>query len=105
MDIFSLLIHRINYSELIEMLLYIAGSILSLVLVLLSISSYKKSGLKKLMYAVIAFSLFCVFLIYEGLEHFYSLDYPFTDIVIPSSGLAIILFFFLAVIKKNNTST
>ena len=105
MDIFSLLIHRINYSELIEMLLYIAGSMLSLVLVLLSISSYKQSGLKKLMYAVIAFSLFCVFLIYEGLEHFYSLDNPFTDIVIPSSGLAIILFFFLAVIKKNNTST
>jgi hypothetical protein len=35
------------------------------------------------------------------LEHFYSLDNAFTDIVIPLSGSAIILFFFLAVIKKS----
>ena len=105
MDIFSLLIHRINYSELIEMLLYIAGSILSLVLVLLSISSYKKSGLKKLMYAVIAFSLFCVFLIYENLEHVFSLDNAFTDIIIPLSGLVIILFFFFAAVKKPNRTS
>lgn len=104
MDIFNPLIHQINYSEMIEMLLYIAGSILSLILVILSIYSYKRSGLKKLIYAVIAFSLFCMFLIYEGLEHFYNLDNPFTDIVIPSSGLAIIVFFFMAVIKRNNVS-
>jgi hypothetical protein len=45
-----------------------------------------------------------MFLIYEGLEHFYNLDNPFTDIVIPSSGLAIIVFFFMAVIKRNNVS-
>ena len=100
MQLVYYLIQQIPLNELVEMLLYIAGSILSLILVALSIISYRKSGLKKLVYAVIAFSLFCVFLIYEGLEHFYSLESPFTEIVIPLSGLAIILFFFLAVIKK-----
>ena len=101
MQIFDPLIQQLAFNELVEMLLYIAGSILSVVLVALSIFSYQKSGLKKLLYAAIAFSLFCAFLIYEGLEHFYLLDNLFTDIVIPLSGLAIILFFFLAVIKKD----
>jgi len=90
-----------QFVELLEMMLYIGGSILSVILVALSIYSYHKSGLQKLLYAAIAFLLFGVFLIYEGLEHFYSLDNAFTDIVIPLSGLAIILFFFLAVIKKS----
>lgn len=100
MQIFDPVIQQIAFSDLVEMLLYLAGSILSAVLVVLSIFAYRKSGLKKLQYPVIAFSLFCVFLIYENLEHFFSLDNSFTDIIIPSSGLAIILFFFLAVIKK-----
>ena len=101
MHIFDPLIQQLAFNDVIEMLLYIAGSILSVILVALSIFSYQKSGLKKLLYAAIAFSIFCVFLIYESLEHFYSLDNPFTDIAIPLSGLAIILFFFLAVIKKS----
>ena len=101
MHISDPLVQQIVFNDLVEMLLYIAGSILSGVLVALSIFSYQKSPLKKLLYAAIAFSLFCILLIYEGLEHFYSLDNPFTDIVIPLSGLAIILFFFLAVIKKS----
>lgn len=101
MHIFDPLIQQLAFNDVIEVLLYIAGSILSVILVALSIFSYQKSGLKKLLYAAIAFSIFCVLLIYEGLEHFYSLDNPFTDIVIPLSGLAIILFFFLAVIRKS----
>ena len=101
MHIFIPLIQLVDFNELVEMVLYVAGLILSVVLVALSIFSYRKSGLKKLVYAVIAFSLFGIFLLYEGLEHFYSLENPFTEIVIPLSGLAIILFFFLAVIKKS----
>ena len=101
LNLFIPLIQQAAILEVVEMLLYTAGAILSALLVGLSIFSYHKSGLKKLQYAAIAFSLFCIFLIYEGLEHFYSLDYAFTDIVIPLSGSAIILFFFLAVIKKS----
>lgn len=101
MYIFIPPIQMVQFNELVEMMLYIAGSILAGVLVILSIFSYHRSGLKKLVYAIIAFSLFGAFLVYEGLEHFYSLENPFTEIVIPLSGLAIILFFFLAVIKKS----
>jgi hypothetical protein len=101
LNLFIPLIQQAAILEVVEMLLYTAGAILSALLVGLTIFSYHKSGLKKLQYAAIAFSLFCIFLIYEGLEHFYSLDNAFTDIVIPLSGSAIILFFFLAVIKKS----
>ena len=101
MHIFAILIQQMPLYHLVEMLLYVAGAILSAVLVGLSVYSYHKSGLKKLQYAATAFSLFCIFLIYEGLEHFYSLDNAFTDIAIPLSGSAIILFFFLAVIRKS----
>lgn len=100
MQIFGLLIQQIPL-EVIELALYIAGSILSAVLVALSIYSYYKSGLKKLIYAAIAFLLFGIFLIYESLEHFYGLDNAFTDLVIPLSCLAVIFFFFLAVTKKS----
>ncbi len=100
MQIFGLLIQQIPL-EVIELALYIAGSILSAVLVALSIYSYYKSGLKKLIYAAIAFLLFGIFLVYESLEHFYGLDNAFTDLVIPLSCLAVIFFFFLAVTKKS----
>ncbi len=98
---FAPFIQQMPLYHLVEILLYIAGGILSAVLVALSVVSFHKSGLKKLLYATIAFLLFGMFLIYESLEYFYSLDNPFTDIVIPLSGLAIILFFFLAVVKKS----
>ena len=101
MDIIEPVIRQIAWTEIFEMLIYIAGSLLSAILVVLSVVAYRKNRLKKLQYAAIAFSLFCVFLIYENLEHFFSLDNPFTDIIIPSSGLAIILFFFFAVTKKS----
>jgi hypothetical protein len=101
MVIFGLLIQQIPFAEVLEMVLYVAGSILSAVLVALSIYSYYKSGLKKLIYAAIAFLLYGIFLVYESLEHFYGLDNEFTDLVIPLSCLAIIAFFFLAVTKKS----
>ena len=101
MHVFIPLLQLVEFNELVEMMLYTAGLILAIVLVALSIFSYRRSGLKKLVYAIIAFSLFGVFLLYEGLEHFYSLENPFTEVVVPLSGLAIILFFFLAVIKKS----
>lgn len=100
MQIVSLLIQQVSYPPILEYILYIAGSILATFLVALSIYSYYRSGLKKLIYAAIAFLLFGIFLIYESLEHFYGLDNVFTDLVIPIACLAIIFFFFLAVTKK-----
>jgi hypothetical protein len=100
MQIVGLLIQQVSFPPILEYILYIAGSILAMFLVALSIYSYYRSGLKKLIYAAIAFLLFGIFLIYESLEHFYGLDNAFTDLVIPIACLAIIFFFFLAVTKK-----
>ena len=94
------LIQQIPINDVIEALLYAAGTVLSAILTALSIFAYRKSGMKKLQYAVIAFSLFCGFLIYENLENLFGIDNPYTDIIIPSMGLAILVFFFIAVIKK-----
>ena len=98
-------IQQIAFNDIIEIALYITGSILSAILAGLSVFAYRKSGLKKLLYAAFAFSLFCVFLIYENLEHVFSLDNAFTDIIIPLSGLVIILFFFFAAVKKPNRTS
>ena len=75
-------------------------SVFSVYLVALTTSTYKKTGLKKLKYAIIAFSLFCFFLIYENLEHLYSFDNPSTDTIIPLTALTVLVFFFLINIKK-----
>jgi hypothetical protein len=101
MQIIALLIQQILINDVIEMSLYAMATLFSAILTALSISAYRKSGIQKLKYAVAAFALFCGFLIYEILEQLLSLDNPFTDIIIPSSALAILIFFFMAVIKKN----
>jgi len=101
MQIIGLLIQQILINDVIEMSLYAMATLFSAILTALSISAYRKSGIQKLKYAVAAFALFCGFLIYEILEQLLSLDSPFTDIIIPSSALAILIFFFMAVIKKN----
>lgn len=48
----------------------------------------------------LTFSLFCIFLIYENLEHIFSFDNPFTDTIIPLTELTILVFFFIEVVKK-----
>jgi hypothetical protein len=101
MNIIEPLIQEIQLNDVIEMSLYAVGSVISALLTVLSISAYRTSGLKKLGYAVFAFALFCGFLIYEILEQLLSLDNPYTDIIIPSSALAILILFFLAVVKKS----
>jgi hypothetical protein len=100
MQIIGLLIQQILINDVIEMSLYAMATLFSAILTALSISAYRKSGIQKLKYAVAAFALFCGFLIYEILEQLLSLDNRYTDIIIPSSALAILILFFLAVVKK-----
>jgi peptidoglycan/LPS O-acetylase OafA/YrhL len=86
--------------EIIESILYIIGTIFAVILIALSISAYRNTHLRKLIYAIIAFLLFGIFLFYEYLEHSISIDNPFTDIVLPSMALSILVLFFLAIINK-----
>ena len=86
--------------ELTESILYIVGTVFAAILVALSISAYRNTQLKKLLYAIVAFFLFGIFLFYEFLEHAIPFDNPFTDIVIPSMGVSILILFFLAIVNK-----
>lgn len=101
MGLVSSLIQQVLIGDLIEIILYVIGAAFSLILLSLSISAYRKNPQKKLLYAITAFSLFGVFLTYENFEHAFTLDNPFTDIIIPLSTLAILILFFLAVTKRN----
>ncbi len=88
----------------IETAVLAATGIFSLLLVALSISAYRKTGLKRIIYAAIAFSLFAVQLLLESLEETFSVleETPFTDIVLSSMTLAILVLFFLAIVKKSS---
>ncbi len=94
------LIVKVSVFDVIENLLYLLGAIFAILLIVLCISAYRNTGLKKLLYAVSAFSLFGIFLLFEYLEHALSLDNAFTDLVASSMGLVILILFFLAVVKK-----
>ena len=88
------------FLELIESILYIIGTIFAAILIALSISAYRNTKLRKLLYAIIAFLLFAIFLFYEFLEHSMSLENTFTEIVIPFMGLSILVLFFMAIVNK-----
>jgi ABC-type transport system involved in cytochrome c biogenesis permease subunit len=88
------------FLELIESILYIIGTIFAAILIALSISAYRNTKLRKLLYAIVAFLLFGIFLFYEFLEHSMSLENTFTEIVIPFMGLSILVLFFMAIVNK-----
>ena len=76
--------------------------VFSILLLAISISALRKTGLKKIAYASAAFALFAIQLFYEYLEEniFNMLDTPYTDIILSSMTLAILVLFFLVVVKK-----
>jgi len=88
------------FLELIESILYVIGTIFAAILIALSISAYRNTRLRKLLYAIVAFLLFGIFLFYEFLEHSMSLENTFTEIVIPFMGLSILVLFFMAIVNK-----
>ena len=75
-------------------------AIFSILLLALSMTAFKKTGLKVTIYAIIIFALFAIQQILEYLgEIFITLDTPITDVIISSMTLAILVFFFLAIVR------
>lgn len=86
----------------IESAIQAATGIFSILLLALSISAYKKTGLKKIIYAATAFALFAVQLLFEALEEtFEILDTSFGSVLTSTMTLAILVLFFLAIVQKN----
>jgi len=102
MDIIIASFGSIGIYNTIEAIIYLIGAIFSIILLALSITAYRNTGLKKIKYAIVAFGLFATFLLYESLEHTFkaSFNTSFTDIIIPSMTLAIVVLFFLAIVRR-----
>lgn len=88
----------------IESIILAATGVFSLLLLALSILAYRRTGLKKIIFAAIAFSLFAIQLILESLEESFAVleEPPIGDILSSSLTLAILVLFFLAIVRKNS---
>jgi hypothetical protein len=88
----------------IESIILAAIGVFSLLLLVLSILAYRRTGLKKIIYAAIAFSLFAIQLILDSLEEATGIleEPPIGDILSSSMTLAILILFFMAIVRKNN---
>jgi hypothetical protein len=99
---FSGLLLQTELFEGIESVIQAATGIFSILLLALSISAYRKTGLKRILYAATAFALFAVQLLFDSLgDTFEILDTGYASLITPSMTLAILVLFFLAIIQKN----
>lgn len=74
----------------------------SLLLLGLSISAYKKTALKGIVYAAVAFGLFAVQLFFDYAEDAVEgWEQPYNDVIYYAMTLGILVLFFLAVVRRN----
>lgn len=99
-NIFFSAISEIDSYDSLENGIALGIAIFSLLLLALSINAFKKTGLKLTIYAIIIFALFAIqqFLQYLG-EVIITLDTPIIDSIISSMTLAILVLFFLAIVR------
>ena len=87
--------------EPITQVIKIAIAAFSLLLLGLSISAYKKTAFRRLLYAAVAFGLFAIQMFFDYLEDaFEDFDTPYTDIIFFGITLAILVLFFVAIVRK-----
>jgi hypothetical protein len=88
----------------LENALALGIGIFSILLLALSITAYRKTGLKLTIYAIIIFPLFAIQQFLDFVDDiFVTLDVPVTDVIISSLTLAILLLFFLAIVRTRIT--
>jgi len=76
--------------------------VFSILLFGLSVSAYKKTALKNIIYACVAFGLFAAQLFFDYLEDVViSLSQPYNDVIFYAMTLAILILFFLAIVRRN----
>jgi hypothetical protein len=73
----------------------------SLLLLGLSVSAYRKTHLKRLVYAAIAFGLFALQMFVDYLEDAIpAFDTPYSDMIFFGITLAILVLFFVAIVRR-----
>lgn len=87
--------------EPIVQIIKIAIAAFSLLLLGLSLSAYSKTRLKKIIYAAVAFGLFAVQLFFDYLEDAVpAFETAYNDIIFYAMTLAILVLFFVAVVRR-----
>lgn len=101
MDYFVSLL-QVELIDTVEGVIYLSSTVLSLLLLALSVSAYRNTGIKKILYAIAAFGLFAAFLFYEYLESVFEfLEETYSDLILPSMTFGVLVLFFLAIVRKN----
>ncbi len=73
----------------------------SLVLFALSVSAYRTSGMKRILFAAGAFALFAIQLFLDYIEEAFNfLEEDSTDIILSLVTLGILILFFMAIVKR-----
>jgi hypothetical protein len=102
MQLFELIVLQIRWGNIVEGIIYGIGAVFSILLLALSISAYRDTGMKRIKYAIVAFGLFAVFLFYEFIDNFFrGLNTAYADIIVAPIVLAIVILFFLGIVKKD----
>ena len=87
--------------EPVTQVIQIAIAAFSLLLLGLSISAYKKTSLKRILYAAVAFGLFAIQIFFDYLEDaIEAFDTPYSDIIFYGITLAILVLFFMAIVRR-----
>ena len=87
--------------EPITQVIQIAIAAFSVLLLGLSISAYKKTSLKRILYAAVAFGLFAIQIFFDYLEDaIEAFDTPYSDIIFYGMTLAILVLFFMAIVRR-----
>ena len=87
--------------EPITQVIQIAIAAFSLLLLGLSISAYKKTSHKRILYAAVAFGLFAIQIFFDYLEDAVeAFDTPYSDIIFFGITLAILVLFFMAIVRR-----
>lgn len=93
-------ISQIDSFEGLEKAIALGITVISLLLLALSVTAYRKTHLRITIYAIIIFALFAIQQFIDYLDDiFVELDIPITDAVISSLTLTILAVFFLAIVR------
>ena len=81
--------------------LEIGIGIFSIILFALAVTAYRNTKIKKILFAAAAFGLFAIQLLVDSLEdHIDFLEEQYIDVLLPLITLAILVLFFVAIVKK-----
>jgi cobalamin biosynthesis protein CobD/CbiB len=96
----STVLLEIDLFDGLENAIAVGIGIFSLLLLALSITAYRKTGLRITIYAIIIFALFAIQQLFDYFENIIpELDTPVTGVLVDSLTLVILVLFFLAIAK------